>query len=198
LLVLAVARREEVAALFAALVGLVTLGGAVQVRRDLDEPRERGVPVVIGLFLGAAALMGLLAVVAMPQRHHHHNTETMAIGALKTIGAAQALFREADKENDGNLDYGTLAELGAVGTTGLIDPILASGTKRGYLFRAGYGVSTSEFLWFAVAEPAVPGTTGDRYFATNHEGAIFYTTSGPIPFNLSDCTMPPGMQVVGR
>ena len=36
----------------------------------------------------------------------------VTLGALKTIGTAQALFREADKEGDGNLDYGTLAELG--------------------------------------------------------------------------------------
>ena len=39
---------------------------------------------------------------------------------------------EGDKENDGNLDYGTLRELGEAG---LIDAVLASGTKEGYLFR---------------------------------------------------------------
>ena len=99
------------------------------------------------------------------------------------------------KENDGNLDYGSLAELGA---GDVVDQALAGGTRSGYLFRAGYGVSTSEFLWFATAEPVEPGRTGSRYFAVNQDGVVFYTTSGPFRLNLGDCAMPPGAFQVGR
>ena len=123
--------------------------------------------------------------------------ETAIIGALKTIGAAQGLFRESDMEGDGNLDYGTLSELATSGTTGLIDRVLGSGTKQGYLFQATYGATTSEFLWFAVARPTIPGTTGDRYFCTNHEGVTFYTFSQPFVLNSTDCQIPPGVQPVG-
>lgn len=65
---------------------------------------------------------------------------------LKSIGAAQALFREAGREGDGNLDCGTLAELATARSTGLVDAVLGSGTKGGYLFEATYGALTSEFI----------------------------------------------------
>lgn len=116
--------------------------------------------------------------------------DTAAIGALKTIGAAQTLFREADKEQDGKLDYGTLKELGGNRRTGLIDSILASGTKQGYIFESSYSQTTSEFLWFATARPTIPTVTGDPYFATNHEGAIYFSLTGPIPMNTDDCSFP--------
>ena len=142
----------------------------------------------------------VIAAIAIPNliEPRYGGNSTAAIGALKTIRSAQALFREADKEGDGNLDYGTLSELATSGTTGLIDRVLGSGTKQGYLFEATYGATTSEFIWFATASPAVPGVTGDRYFATNHEGVTYYTASGPFVLNSVDCQMPPNVQPVGR
>lgn len=119
-----------------------------------------------------------------------------AIGALKTIAGAQGRFREEDTEGDGLLDYGTLAELSVAG--GLVDPVLGSGAKQGYLFEACYSSTTSEFLWMATARPVRPGTTGKRYFATNHQGVVFYTTSGPFELNTTDCTIPPGAKPTGR
>lgn len=120
--------------------------------------------------------------------------DVAAIGALKVIGHAQALFREADKEGDGKHDYGTLAELANAGTTGLIDSMLGSGTKQGYLFEATYGVRTDEFIWIATARPELPGTTGDRYFITNHEGVIYFTTAGPFVLDSLDCKIPAGLE----
>src|SRR5438105_4834151 len=109
------------------------------------------------------AIIAIIAAIAIPNllAARKHANETAAIGALKTIGTSQAIFREGDKERDGNLDYGMLSELNA---TSLVDSVLGSGTKQGYLFQAVYGFSTSEFLWFGVANPALAGTTGDRYF----------------------------------
>ncbi len=115
------------------------------------------------------------------------STETQAIGALKTIGAAQALFREADKDEDGFEDYGTLQELASAGAAGLIDQALGSGTKSGYLYECTYGSSTSEFIWFATARPALPTTTGDRYFVANHEGVVYYTTTRAFSLDSVTC-----------
>ena len=143
-----------------------------------------------GGVLALAAVAGPYLIDSALQSRRNRN-EVSALGARKTIGSAQALFREADKENDGNLDYGTLAELGAMG---LIDAVLASGTKDGYLFEATYGATTSEFIWFATATPIVLGVTGDRYWATNHEGVSYYTTQAPFALNSVDCQMPPGVQ----
>ena len=64
-------------------------------------------------------------------------------------------------------------------------------------FAAG-GRTTSEFIWFATASPALPGTTGDRYFVTNHEGVTFYTSEAPFELNNIDCTIPATVRPVGR
>ena len=82
----------------------------------------------------------------------------------------------------------------------LIDSVLASGTKQGYLFEVHVSPENPEFQWMAVANPALPTTTGDRFFATNHEGVIFYSALAPIDLNDA-CEMPqnrPDVRVVGR
>ena len=63
------------------------------------------------------AIIAIIAAIAIPNliEARKNGNETAAIGALKTLGSAQALFRESDKENDGNLDYGTLSELASLG-----------------------------------------------------------------------------------
>jgi hypothetical protein len=67
----------------------------------------------------------------------------------------------------------------------LVDSLLGRGTKSGYNFQAAYSSSCSEFLWFAIASPQEPGSSGDRYFGTNAAGVIYYTTAAAFP--LADC-----------
>lgn len=182
---------------------LVVVMGIVVVRGDFVAPDERTGFFAAPLWQSCLAFVGIVGVLfafALYNLDHRHGggNETAAIGGLKTIGTAQMLFREADKEEDGNLDYGTLMELSQAGHTGLIDQVLGSGTKNGYLFKCTYGVRTSEFIWFATATPALPGVTGDRYFAANHEGVTFYTTSQAFSLNTLNCTIPAGVQPVGR
>jgi type IV pilus assembly protein PilA len=147
------------------------------------------------------AIIAIIAAIAIPNllEARKNGNETAAIGAMKTVGAAQALFREGDKENDGNLDYGSLIELSTAGASGgLIDAVLGSGSKQGYLFTAEYSATTSEFLWHCIATPSVPGTTGDRYFVTNHQGVTYFTTSTPFIINSTDCTINAAAKPVGR
>ncbi len=134
------------------------------------------------------AIIAIIAAIAIPNliEARKHGNEAAAVGALKTIGTSQAIYREGDKDGNGDLDYATLANLSS---TGLIDQILGSGTKQGYFFGTNASTSTSEFLWHGTANCAVPGTTGDRYFATNHEGVIFYTTASTYTANTSDCAV---------
>lgn len=110
------------------------------------------------------------------------------------LGSSQSLFREGDKEGDSLFDYGTLRELS---DHGLVDSVLGSGTKQGYTFAVVVSPSAPESAWMATASPAVPQSTGDRYFATSHEGVIFYTTAGAIPLDPK-CVIPPGPQPVGK
>jgi prepilin-type N-terminal cleavage/methylation domain-containing protein len=143
------------------------------------------------------AIIAIIAAIAIPNliEARKHGNEAAAVGALKTITTSQSLFREGDKENDQNFDYGSLAELSG---QQLIDGVLGSGTKQGYFFACSYGSTTSEFLWYATANPAVPGTTGDRYFATNQAGVVFYTQTATITLNSVDCLLPATLLPVGK
>lgn len=140
------------------------------------------------------AIIAIIAAIAIPNliEARKHGNEAAAIGALKTLSTAQTLFREGDKDQDGELQYGTLTELA---NANLIDTVLGSGSKQGYVFGCGPATDTGAadehtFLWFATANPAAVGTTGDRYFATNHAGVIYYTGTGPIAVNADNTNLP--------
>ena len=135
--------------------------------------------VLVLVVCGGLVLMWL----ARPTRTYDH----AAIGALRTITAAQSLFREGDKDEDGVLDYGNLRELSEAQ---LIDLLLGSGKKQGYRFAVYPSSTTPEFLWFATAAPLEPGVTGERYFCTNHAGVTYYTTAAPIRFDPRTCEVP--------
>lgn len=149
--------------------------------------------VLVGLVLG------VIAAIAFPNllEARKHGGEATPIGALKTLNTSQTLYREGDKDKNGVLDYGTLAQLS---DTTLIDGVLGGGTKQGYHFTCAPSALTPEFLWFAVANPTNPGVTGDRYFCTNHAGFIYYTgvRGGPIAMNTTDCSIPTNCLPVGK
>jgi len=135
------------------------------------------IALIAGISLGLVALVAFGVVLPQVVTKRKRGNEAMAIGALKTITTAQSLFREGDKEMDTNFDYGTLQELS---DAQLIDSVLGSGEKQGYAFSCAPSPVTSEFLWFATANPVSPGTTGDRYYGTNQSGVIFYSEVGPL------------------
>jgi len=144
------------------------------------------------------AIIAIIAAIAIPNLLHARKSanEAAAVGALKTITTSQSVFREGDKEQDGNLDYGMLSELSNVT---LIDSVLGKGSKQGFFFSCTYSFLTSEFLWFALANPQVPTSSGDRYFETSAAGVIFYTTIGSLSVDTSTCTLPvPGLTPVGK
>lgn len=145
------------------------------------------------------AIIAIIAAIAIPNliEARKHGNEAAAIGALKTINTSQTLFREGDKDGNGNLNYGSLAQLS---NTGLIDGVLGAGLKQGYSFECEASTTTSEFLWFATANPVSPTTTGDRYFATNHSGVIYYTgtTGSSIAVNNTNCEIPSDLLPVGK
>jgi prepilin-type N-terminal cleavage/methylation domain-containing protein len=149
--------------------------------------RDRGFTLIELMIV--IAIIAIIAAIAIPNliQARKAGNETSAIGALKTMATSQSIFREGDKEQDGNLDYGMLSELN---NTSLIDSVFGTGTKQGYIFQSVYSFSTSEFLWFGTANPAIVGTTGDRYFTSNMAGVIFYTTSASLAVDTNTCLLP--------
>jgi type IV pilus assembly protein PilA len=143
------------------------------------------------------AIIAIIAAIAIPNliEARKNGNEAAAIGTLKTVSSAQTLFREGDKDNNGSNAYGDLTQLSNVS---LIDPVLGSGTKQGYRYIVVAGALTPEFLWYAVANPASPRTTGDRYFATNMGGVVYYTTAQQTVIPGPDCNIPPNLLPVGK
>lgn len=121
--------------------------------------------------------------------------ERQAIQSLKEVIDAERIVRDGGNVRFALGRYGTLAELARAR---LIDDELASGTKKGYAFTVAPSATTSEWLWFATANPFTPGATGERSFATNHSGYIFFTTAGSIGMNTTDCTVGTSVQPIDK
>jgi prepilin-type N-terminal cleavage/methylation domain-containing protein len=144
------------------------------------------------------ALLSVIAALMVPNlvASRKAGYEAGALGALKAVSTTEVIFREGDKEKDGNFDYGMLSELA---NANLVDSMLGGGTKQGYRFQASYSFARSEFLWFGIATPLIVGTTGDRYFETNVSGLIYYTTKNALPLDTLSCLLPtPGTTAVGK
>jgi prepilin-type N-terminal cleavage/methylation domain-containing protein len=114
------------------------------------------------------AIIGIIAAIAIPNllASRRASNEAAAIGSLRTIGSAQATYLST---LGNNTDYAVA--LTDLQTAELIDPVLGAGatsTKSGYTF----GMTGASGEYEANADPSTPGTTGVRYFFTDHSGVI--------------------------
>ena len=140
------------------------------------------------------AIIGIIAAIAVPGllRARMSGNEASAIGSIRTIASAEATYASAC----GGGGYAvSVADLGKAPTAGgpafipadLTAATSATATKSGYFFAInGTGGTTvlakantcngaaadSSTQFFASTEPGTPGTTGTRYFATDHSGMI--------------------------
>lgn len=136
------------------------------------------------------AIILIIAAIAIPNllRSRIAANESSAVGSMRTIGTAQVTYASTYP----NCGFsGTLAELGGVpgaapteAAAGLIDDVLAAGTKSGYAFTyvpgAGdCGVATA---------PRVTYTLEGRPLSFNQSGlrSYFSDQSGVIRFNAAD------------
>jgi hypothetical protein len=157
--------------------------------------------IIVVSICALLGFVGLVAAIAIPNliEARKSGNEASAIGCLKTITTAEVMHLEADKDMDGVRDYGTLAELG---NETLIDPVLATGRRQGYVFTistaAGTGRDAGLPRFAATADPQTPGTTGDRYFGVDETGAIYYSVGRPFSVQNGVLTKPAGASPLGR
>ncbi|HZU97160.1 MAG TPA: Hint domain-containing protein [Planctomycetota bacterium] len=123
--------------------------------------------------------------------HNKTSNEAAAIGSLKTFAMSEAVYHE-------NYDPPRFASLAELSSAKLIDGVLGSGTKQGYVFAVEPSSTEPALSWFATARPVLPGTTGDRYFVTNERGVIFYTTAAPFAVDPSICAIPSHAVPIGK
>ena len=115
------------------------------------------------------AIIGIIAAIAVPNllQSKAAANEASAISAIRNVVTSHITY-------SATLGAGSYAaDLDVLQTAKLIDTVLGSGTKDGYLF-----VSSGGALAFTItAAPSSPGSTGTRYFFSDESGVIRYSTS---------------------
>jgi prepilin-type N-terminal cleavage/methylation domain-containing protein len=151
------------------------------------------------------AIIGIIAAIAVPGllRARMSGNEASAIGSLRAINSAESTFSSSCGANGYAQDLADLALPPSGSTAGFISPDLASNgvTKSGFIVNlqkdSGAGAitlaantcnkSTNDAVsaYFAEAHPVTIGSTGQRAFATDTRGTIYFDNPGT--------TIPPGM-----
>ncbi len=140
------------------------------------------VVVIIGI-IAAIAIPNLLAARRAANEGSAQSTNRMLHSSQMTFGAT-----------NGNGAYA--ASLGALGTAGLIDSQLATGSKSGYNFTTlpFAATATTQASFVVGANPTVPAAgvqqTGTRKFCVNTDGVVRADTGtlSTVVATEADCT----------
>jgi prepilin-type N-terminal cleavage/methylation domain-containing protein len=151
------------------------------------------------------AIIGIIAAIAVPGllRARMSGNEASAIGSLRAINSAEAAFSSSCVPGGYAIKLDDLVKPPTGSSQGFISPDLSTNgvTKSGYkvtIAKDGasgvtdIGTTTAcngtvaqpASSFWANADPATPGGTGTRYFATDTRGTIFQDTAtlaNPIP-----------------
>jgi prepilin-type N-terminal cleavage/methylation domain-containing protein len=146
------------------------------------------------------AIIGIIAAIAVPGllRARMSGNETSAIGSMRAVNTAQINYASACGSGNYAATLPTLAVGPAASPQGFLSPDLtgsATPVKSGYNYNmtgtAGAAVVNdcnavaTVVTYYATAEPSSVGSTGNRAFATTQGGAIFFTTTGTAPTEMS-------------
>jgi type IV pilus assembly protein PilA len=152
------------------------------------------------------AIIGIIAAIAVPGllRARMSGNEASAIGSLRAINSGEASFSSSCGAGGYAIKLEDLVIAPKGSTQGFISPDLNKNgvTKSGYNVTidadktsgvtnvgttdaCGNTVTQPVSSYFAKADPATPGGTGTRYFATDTRGTLFQSSSAtvanPIP-----------------
>ena len=130
------------------------------------------------------AIILIIAAIAIPNllRSRIAANQASAVGSLRTINTAEITY--ASTYNSGYSPDLTSLGPGATPPTaaaaGLVDSVLAGGTKSGYnfVYTPGAAVSGRIDTYDLNANPTTPGTTGSNYYFTDQSGVIRQNSTG--------------------
>src|SRR5260370_487917 len=132
------------------------------------------------------AIILIIAAIAIPNllKSKMAANESSAVGSVRTINTGEVTYAAGCP----NIGYSaTLPELntGALcaSGTGIIDNVLSSGAKSGYVFTYTGAPDATKLIntYTITAIPGVVGTTGQRGFGSDQSGVVRYTLDGTAP-----------------
>jgi len=154
-------------------------------------PRKSNVLIILAAIGGVFVFVLIVAAIAIPNllRSKMAANEAAAVGSLRTLNTACVVYSTEYGGFPPSLNAlggeGSGAEPSAVSAQ-LIDSVLQTGQKNGYLFF--YSASDADdkgvISSYAVnADPVVAGSTGRRHFFTDQSGVIRVETNSPANQN---------------
>lgn len=124
------------------------------------------------------AIILIIAAIAIPNllKSRIAANQASAVGSLRTINTGEVAY--SSTYNTGYTP--TLAALGppasgngSAASSGIIDSVLAAGSKSGYSFVYVTTAINSRYDTYTLnANPLTVGTTGTNYYFTDHTGVI--------------------------
>ena len=127
------------------------------------------------------AIILIIAAIAIPNllRSRIAANEASAVGSIRTLNTAEVTYASTYP----NIGFNVLANMGGAGGSatgaGLIDAVLASAVKSGYVFvivtggASGSGPATT----YSVQGDPQNSQTGQRHFYSDQSGVIRYNVS---------------------
>ena len=138
------------------------------------------------------AIILVIAAIAIPNmmRARISANEASAVASLRTISTAETTYASTYP----TVGYTcTLSELGpppsgtamSSSAAGILDSVLASGQKAGYIFGLQGCAGTPKANYTSTAVPVAIGGTGTRAFCSSTPGVILQAADGTIATCLS-------------
>ena len=125
------------------------------------------------------AIILIIAAIAIPNllRSRIAANEASAVGSIRTINTSEVTYASTYP----NIGFATLANLGGTGGSsggaGLVDSVLASQVKSGYVFTLTPEGATPATTYTIVGDPQ-NSQTGQRHFYSDQSGVIRFNATG--------------------
>jgi prepilin-type N-terminal cleavage/methylation domain-containing protein len=137
------------------------------------------------------AIILIIAAIAIPNllRSRIAANEASAVGSMRTLNTAEVTFASTYPDQGFTQNLGQLGGTGTSANTSsalLIDSVLSSGTKSGYVFTYAPGLNTTPNPTYStLAAPLILDQTGKRSFYSDASGVIRYNATGSATLSSS-------------
>jgi hypothetical protein len=138
-------------------------------------------PTLVSVLLAVLLLVAVLLLgIFLPQK-----TPRVVVNQYRAVRSIRGLSLAEHGYAVEHPDAGFTCDIDDLGQRGLVDRVLASGTKAGYHFelRCSQSGSKKATAYTIAAAPTRPGTTGLYALCTDQSGEIWYSENG----STSDC-----------